>query len=103
MMPRRTKGTQKFLSSAILRLVEQRVIRHRPRRLDCTHVRVFEFERDILAGPVDEPHIVSRCPDCACIMMYRGIARLRNGSLVHYFECVHSPKEVHSVSILIEE
>ncbi|HZU11870.1 MAG TPA: hypothetical protein VFB58_03450 [Chloroflexota bacterium] len=83
--------------------MEQQLIRHRPRRLDCTHLRVFEYETDILAGPRDEPHVVARCPDCDCVMMYRGIARLRNGTLVHYFECVHSPREVHCVSITIRD
>jgi hypothetical protein len=34
--------------------------------------------------------------------VYRGLGRLRNGKSVHYFECVHSPREVHSVSIVIE-
>ena len=65
-------------------------------------MRVFEFERDILDGPGADG-VGARCPDCECVMMYRGVARLRSGKLVHYFECVHSVDEVHSVSITITE
>lgn len=82
--------------------VETHIIRHLPRRLDCTHVRLFEYERDILDGPGLDG-VVARCPDCDCAMMYRGIARLRNGTLVYHFECVHSHREVHSVSIVITD
>lgn len=82
--------------------MNQPYIRHRPRRLDHTHTRVFEYERDILDGP-GKDGIGARCPECECVMMYRGVGRLRNGTLVHYFECVHSVDEVHSVSITITE
>jgi hypothetical protein len=86
----------------VLAMMEQPFIHHRPRRLDHTFARRFEFEMDILDGP-GKDGIGARCPDCDCVMMYRGVARLRNGSLVHYFECVHSHHEVHSVSITITE
>jgi hypothetical protein len=36
-------------------------------------------------------------------MMYRGIGRRRDGQQVHFFECVHSHREVHSVSIIVTE
>jgi hypothetical protein len=78
-------------------------IHHRPHRLDNCHTKTFEFEHEIAVGPSDQPDITARCPDCDCVMMYRGIARLRNGKLVHYFECVHPPREVHRVSIVISE
>ena len=83
--------------------MEQSFIRHRPRRLDHTHMRMFEYEREILDGPADMADIKARCPDCDCVMMYRGVGRLRNGKLVHYFECIHSDHEVHSVSVAITE
>jgi hypothetical protein len=83
--------------------METSYIYHRPRRLDTCHTKILEYEREIMVGPVDDPGITARCPDCDCVMMYRGIGRLRSGKLVHYFECVHPPREVHSVSILIAE
>jgi hypothetical protein len=82
--------------------MEPAFIRHRPRRLDHTYLRLIEFEREILDGPGQEG-IAARCPDCDCVMMYRGMGRLRNGSRVHYFECIHSCEEVHSVSITITD
>jgi len=36
-------------------------------------------------------------------MVYRGIGRLRSGTRVHYYECVHSYREVHSLSIVISD
>jgi hypothetical protein len=36
-------------------------------------------------------------------MIYRGIGRLRSGTRVHHFECVHSHREVHSLSIVIAD
>jgi hypothetical protein len=35
--------------------------------------------------------------------VYRGLGRLRSGARVHYFECVHSHREVYSVSISVTE
>jgi hypothetical protein len=83
-------------------MMEQGFIHHRPRRLDHAHARRFEFEMEILDGP-GKDGVTARCPDCDCVMMYRGVARLRNGALVHYFECVHSHREVHTVSIAIRD
>jgi hypothetical protein len=63
---------------------------------------MFEFEHDILDGPGLDG-VLAKCPNCDCTMMYRGVGRLRNGTLVHYFECVHSHQEVHSVSIIVTD
>jgi hypothetical protein len=79
------------------------VIRHPPRHFHFTLTRRFEIERDCPHCPDGLPDAASLCPDCGCLMCYRGRARLRNGTLVHYFECVHSPREVHSVSVVISE
>ena len=83
--------------------VEQRRIHHRPRHFDHTLCRRLEYEREIVLSPADMPDITVRCPDCDCIMMYRGVGRLRNGTRVHSFECVHSYREVHSLSIVCSE
>ena len=78
-------------------------IQHRPRSLDVTVLRSLEFESDCPHCPPDLPDTQARCPDCDCLMVYRGLGRLRNGTPVHYFECVHSPREVHSVSFVIAD
>lgn len=81
--------------------MEMRLIRHSPRHFDHTFCRRLEYERDIAHCPSGEDGIVATCPECGCTMMYRGIARLRNETRVHHFECIHSYREVHSVSIVI--
>lgn len=83
--------------------MQQTRIHHQPRHLDSTLTRRLEIERTCSDCPDGEPHVATHCPDCDCVMMYRGIARLRSGTQVHYFECVHSHREVHSVSIVIAE
>lgn len=83
--------------------MEQTRIHHRPRHLEATLTRRLEIERTCSGCPDGAPHVTARCPECDCVMMYRGIGRLRSGTRVHYFECVHSHREVHSVSILIAE
>jgi hypothetical protein len=83
--------------------MERRVIRHAPKRIDVLLTRAREHGRDIIHCPADDPEASARCPDCDSLMMYRGLGRLRNGTLVHTFECIHSPREVHSVSIVISE
>lgn len=81
------------------------IIRHRPRHIEQTVLRRFEYETDCPDCPEGLPHLVTKCPDpdCDCVMVYRGIGRLYNGTRVHHFECVHSPKEVISVSIVCSE
>jgi hypothetical protein len=79
------------------------VIRHPPRHFHFTLTRAYEIEHDCPHCPDGLPHAVARCPDCGCLMVYRGIGKLRNGTPVHYFECVHSPREVHSVSVVISD
>lgn len=81
--------------------MEAEIIRHTPRHFHFTLARRFEIERDCLDCPEDLPEAVARCPDCGCVMVYRGIGLLRNGRQVHYFECIHSPGEVHGISIVI--
>lgn len=83
--------------------MEERVIRHQPRRIEFMVTRGVEVERDICDCPPDRPDSGVRCPDCGCVMMYRGLGHLRSGTLVHTFECVHSHREVHSLSIVISE
>jgi hypothetical protein len=83
--------------------MEAQVIRHPPRHIQFTLTRRVELEPDCPHCPPDLPALIARCPDCDCIMVYRGVGRLRNGTPVHYFECVHSPREVHSVSIVISD
>ncbi|MBV9281184.1 MAG: hypothetical protein JOZ41_13970 [Chloroflexi bacterium] len=81
--------------------MEAQRIRHRPRHLDATLIRRLEIERECPSCPDGEADVVARCPDCDSTMLYRGIGRLRSGTRVHYFECVHSHREVHSLSIVI--
>ena len=83
--------------------MEVNAIRHPPRHLQHTLQRRLEIERTILDGPEDQPELVAKCPDCECTMIYRGIGRLRSGTRVHHFECVHSHREVHSLSIVIAD
>ena len=63
----------------------------------------LEIEPDCMDCPDGQPHIAARCPDCDCAMVYRGHGHLGNGTPVHYFECVHSYREVHSVSIVVTD
>ena len=83
--------------------MEKNAIRHRPRHLDHTLLRRLEIERTILDCPEDQPDMVAKCPDCDSTMLYRGIGRLRSGTRVYYYECVHSHREVHSLSIVIAD
>jgi predicted amidophosphoribosyltransferase len=82
-------------------VVELNVIHHKPRHIRYTLTRRIEFERDCPECPDDMPDLVTMCPDCGAKMAYRGIGRLRSGTRVRYFECVHSHREVHSVSIVV--
>ena len=79
------------------------VIHHPPRHFKATLSRRLEIEPDCRECPDGEPGLVAKCPNCGFIMAYRGIGRLRSGRQVHYFECVHSHREVHSLSIVIAE
>ncbi len=79
--------------------MEQHVIYHKPRHIELVMTRSYEIEHDICDCPPDGSGV--RCPDCGCVMMYRGLGRLRDGTVVHAFECVHSHREVHSVSVVI--
>ncbi|HZS93380.1 MAG TPA: hypothetical protein VFA78_01155 [Chloroflexota bacterium] len=83
--------------------MDREIIHHRPRHMDRVIMRRWEMSREIVASPADDPELSARCPNCGCVMMYRGIGRLRNSKLVHVYECVHSHREVHSVSIVISE
>lgn len=76
-------------------------IRHRPRHLSYTVTRTIEWEPEIAVSPADQPGVTAVCSDCGCVMVYRGLGRLHSGKLVHYFECVHSHREVHSLSIVV--
>lgn len=78
-------------------------IRHPPRHLKYAVFRRLEIEREISICPDEQPEVVARCHDCGAVMMYRGIGRLRSGTRVHHFECIHSHREVHSLSIVISE
>jgi hypothetical protein len=83
--------------------MESNAIHHAPRHLNHTLFRRLEIERDIMVCPEDEPGMLAKCPNCDCVMVYRGIGRLRSGTKVHYFECIHSPREVYSVSLVIAD
>lgn len=83
--------------------MEPTIVRHPPRHMRHTLVRRLEIEQECVDCPDGQPDIVARCPDCDCVMLYRGMGRLRSGTQVHYFECVHSPREVHSLSIVITQ
>ncbi len=83
--------------------MESAIIRHPPRHFDFTLLRSQEMESECPEGPADQPHVAAKCPDCDASMVYRGIGKLRSGTRVHYFECVHSPREVHSVSLVIAD
>ena len=83
--------------------MEQDIIRHRARPFRYTLTRLVEVGPDIRHCPDGMDGITATCPDCGFTMAYRGIGRLRNGNLVHHFECVHSHREVISVSIAIPE
>jgi len=83
--------------------MENQIIQHSPRGLDFTVRRSLEFERECPDSPDGKPDIVARCAQCAATMAYRGLGKLRNGLRVHYFECVHSAAEVHSISFVIAE
>lgn len=83
--------------------MEAIIVRHPPRHFRYTLSRRFEIERDCPDCPDGLPSVLARCPDCDCAMAYRGRGRLRNGTEVHYFECVHSHREVHSVSIVVSK
>ena len=79
--------------------------RHRTEecRLRARFDRLLEIESECPDCPEGEPGLSSRCPDCDSVMVYRGIGRLGGGTRVHYYECVHSHREVHSLSIVIAE
>ena len=95
--------TPNFGKCVIIEVVETEPIRHQPRRLSYALFRRLEIERDIAESPDGRPDVSARCPDCDAVMVYRGIGRLRNGTHVHTFECVHSHREVHSLSIVITD
>lgn len=82
--------------------MEARYIQHRPRHLHHVQVQIPEPGSDIAHGPDDGADAVM-CPDCGFTMMYRGIGRLHSGQRVHVYECVHSHREVYSVSVVISE
>jgi hypothetical protein len=81
--------------------MEDNRIRHASRHLNRTLFRRLEIEPDIAHCPDGLDELVADCPDCESRMMYRGIGRLGSGTKVHYFECVHSHREVHGLSILV--
>jgi hypothetical protein len=81
--------------------METRVINHSPHRLAATVLRTLEFGSDCPQGPADVTELVAHCHACSSLMSYRGQGTLRNGTHVHYFECVHSPREVHGQSFVI--
>lgn len=83
--------------------MEPTVIYHPPRAFHSTLSRMLEIESECPDCPEDQPGLSLRCPDCHSVMVYRGIGRLGSGTRVHYYECVHSHREVHSVSIVIAE
>jgi hypothetical protein len=83
--------------------MEHTVIHHAPRAFHSTLARMLEIESECPECPEDDPSLHSRCPDCDSLMVYRGIGRLGSGTRVHYYECVHSHREVHSLSIVIAE
>ena len=81
--------------------MEAQFIRHQPRHIDFTLSRFVEIEHECVDCPDGEPERGATCADCGSTMVYRGIGRLRGGTHVHYFECVHSPREVHGYSLII--
>jgi hypothetical protein len=81
--------------------MESNVIYHAPRGLGVTVLRSVEYEHDCPDCPDGQPDVQARCRQCASTMVYRGLGTLRNGIRVHYFECVHSPAEVHGMSFVI--
>lgn len=83
--------------------MEARIIRHPPRHISFTVLRRWEIERDLPPCPDGLPDSATSCPECDSTMAYRGKGRLRSGMLVHHFECVHSPREVHAVSVVITD
>jgi hypothetical protein len=82
-------------------LMERQVIRHPARHMRHMVFRRLEIEGECVDCP-DGLLGPASCPDCEATMVYRGRGRLRNGVLVHHFECVHSPFEVHAISIVID-
>lgn len=82
--------------------MEHQIIHHPPRHMRYTLTRRLEIESECPDCPEDMPGLYAICPDCGCKMAYRGIGRLRSGTRVRYYECVHSHREVHSVSILVD-
>lgn len=83
--------------------MEAQIIRHPPRHISYTVLRRLEIERDCPECPDGLPQSATACPDCDSTMAYRGKGRLTTGMLVHYFECVHSHREVHAVSVVITD
>jgi hypothetical protein len=81
--------------------MEHTVIHNAPRAFHSTPARLLELESECPECPENEPALSSRCPDCDSVMPYRGNGRLGSGTRVHYCECVHSYREVHSLSIVI--
>lgn len=77
-------------------------IQRNPRHFDYTLCRVLEIEQEIPTGP-NADGVLMQCPNCGATMMYRGIGRLRSGTRVHHYECVHSHREVHSISIVVSD
>jgi hypothetical protein len=75
------------------------MMHHRVCHFDYTAIRRLEIEPEMLSGPEGRPDLTATCPSCGYAMAYRGKARLRGGASVHYFECVHSYREVHIVHI----
>ncbi len=83
--------------------MDSNIIRHNPRQFHFTLSRKIEVESECPDCPPDQPDLITRCADCGSVMVYRGIGRLRSGTRVHYYECVHSAREIHSVSLVIGE
>ncbi|GAC1324089.1 MAG: hypothetical protein NVS2B16_13640 [Chloroflexota bacterium] len=83
--------------------MEETRFHHRPRHFDYTMSRHVEIESEIAHCPDGMPSTVAECPGCGSSMMYRGLGRLHQGTSVYHFECVHSHREVYSVSITVAE
>jgi hypothetical protein len=83
--------------------MEMRVIHHPPHRMATSVLRRLEFGDECPECPDDATDVVASCMQCASRMSYRGHGLLRNGALVHYFECVHSPHEVYGLSFVIAD
>lgn len=81
--------------------MEREIVQHPARALHATVLRGIELEHDCPDCPDGLPDVVATCTQCASTMAYRGVGLLRNGAHVHYFECVHSPREVHALSFVI--